>query len=50
MSTYDVVINASAQSSFYNIAKITKALGLSFKEFGTLLDKELPETYWDNEN
>ncbi len=45
MSTYDAVINATAQSSFYNITKITKALGLSFEEFGALLDKELPENF-----
>lgn len=50
MSTYDAIINASAQSSCYNIAKVIKGLGLNFKEFGTLLDKELPTTYWDNEN
>jgi len=49
MSTYDSVINASAQSSFYNIGKIIKALGISFEEFGALLDKELPNEYWDNE-
>lgn len=49
MSTYDAIINASAQSSFYNIGKIVKALGLSYEEFGKLLDKELPKNYWDNE-
>ena len=50
MSTYDTVINASAKSSFYNIAKIIKALGLNFEEFGKLLDEELPATYWDNDS
>ena len=50
MSTYDAIINASTQSSFYTIAKVIKALGLSFEEFGALLDKELPKAYWDNEN
>ena len=32
-----------------NLFEIIKALGLSFEEFGTLLDKELPSSYWDNE-
>ena len=50
MSTYDAIINASTQSSFYNIGKVVKGLGLSYKEFGELLDKELPASYWDSEN
>ncbi|MBR2430563.1 hypothetical protein IKB17_03755 [bacterium] len=50
MSTYDAIINASAQSSYYNISKVIKALGLSFTEFGALLDKELPPEYWNNES
>ena len=33
-----------------NLFEIVKALGLSFEEFGALLDKELPKTYWDNES
>ncbi len=45
MSTYDMVVNATAQASFYNITKIVKALGLSFEEFGAFLDKELPENF-----
>ena len=49
MSTYDAIINASSQSSFYNIAKVVKGLGLNFEKFGKLLDKELPKKYWDNE-
>ncbi len=44
-STYDDIINASRQSSFYNIAKVVKALDLSFEEFGKLLDKELPDNF-----
>ncbi len=43
MSTYDDIINAKTKSSFYNISKIIKGLGLTFEEFGQLLDKELPE-------
>lgn len=45
MSTYDTIVNGSAQASFYNIAKIIKALGLNFKEFGELLDNALPEGF-----
>lgn len=44
-STYDDIINANRQTSFYNIAKVVKALDLSFAEFGELLDKELPENF-----
>lgn len=47
MSTYDAIINASTQSSYYNIAKVIIALGLTFEEFGALLDKELPASYRD---
>jgi len=50
MSTYDAIINASTKSSCYNVSKFIKALGLNFKEFGALLDKELPPEYWNNEN
>jgi len=50
MSTYDAIINASTQSSFYNIAKVVKALDFNFEKFGALLDKELPASYWDNDN
>ena len=49
MSTYDAIINAAYQSSYYNIAKVVKALGLSFEEFGKMLDKELPENFMNNE-
>ena len=44
-STYDDIINASRQTSFYNIAKVVKALDLSFAQFGEMLDKELPDNY-----
>ena len=50
MSTYDAIINASTQSSCYNIGKVIRALGLSFAEFGALLDAELPPEYWNNDN
>ena len=33
-----------------SLCEIIKALGISFEEFGALLDKELPKEYWNNEN
>ncbi len=45
MSTYDNIINGSKQITFFNIAKVVKALNLSFEEFGRYLDKELPENF-----
>lgn len=45
MTTYDYVINAKTKASYYNIAKIARGLGLSFEEFGRLLDKELGEDF-----
>ncbi len=48
-STYDDIINAKTKATFYNIAKVTRALGLSFEEFGRLLDKELPKDLFDFE-
>ncbi len=44
-STYDNVINATKQTSFYNIAKIALALNMNFEQFGKLLDKELPKDF-----
>ncbi len=46
-STFDDIMSAKRLSSFYSIAKVIKALGLSFEEFGALLDKELPENFMD---
>ena len=48
-STYDAIINAKSKTYFYNIAKVVKALGLSFEEFGKMLDDELPENFMNNE-
>ena len=45
---YRAIINAKNKATFYNIARIIKALGLNFEEFGALLDKELPEDIFDN--
>ena len=33
-----------------SLCEIIKALGVSYGEFGALLDKELPQEYWNNEN
>ena len=44
-STYDDIISAKRKSSFFNVAKVIKALGFSFEEFGALLDKELPDNF-----
>ena len=45
MSTYDDIINCKTKASFYNVAKIIKALGLSFEDFGKLLDEELGKDF-----
>lgn len=50
MSTYDIIVNGQKQSSFYNIAKVIKALNLTFEEFGRLLDEELPADYFNADN
>lgn len=49
MSTYDYILLAKTNASFYNVAKIVKALGLTFEEFGALLDKELPKNFMSHE-
>ena len=33
-----------------SLFEIIKALGLTYKEFGELLDNELPKNYWDSED
>jgi len=45
MSTFDDIMNAKTKASFYNVAKIVKALGLNFQEFGKLLDEQLPPDF-----
>lgn len=45
MSTYDTIVSARKQSSCYNVAKVAKALDMSFEEFGRLLDQELPPDF-----
>ena len=48
-STYDAIIKAENHVYCYNVAKVVKALGMSFEEFGKLLDKELPENFMNSE-
>ncbi len=45
-SSLNSIENARAQIYFSNIAKVVRALGLSFEEFGALLDKELPKDFF----
>ena len=49
-TTYDNIINVKSQATFFNIAKIIKALGFTFEDFGKILDKELPENLFENDN
>ena len=42
-TTYDNIVNVKSQATFYNVAKVIKALGFSFEEFGKILDNELPK-------
>lgn len=48
-TTYDNFMNGKTETSFYNIAKIINGVGLSFGQFGDLLDKNLPDDFWDIE-
>lgn len=48
-TTYDNIINAKTQATFYNIAKLVRATGYNFTKFGALLDKKLPKSFWENE-
>ena len=49
-STYDDIVNGKHKISFYTVAKIVKALGLNFEEFGKMLDTELPEKFFNGED
>lgn len=50
MTTYDDIIAGRYQSTFYNIFKIVRALGMNLEEFGKLVDKELPPEIWEMED
>ena len=49
-STYDDIVNGKNQATFYNIAKIIKALGLTFEEFGIMLDEKLSQNFMINDD
>lgn len=49
MSTYDDIVKGRTNASFYNIFRVISALGLSFEEFGKLLDSKLPENFLKND-
>ena len=48
-STYDNIINATNNTSFYNLSKVIKGLGLNFSQFGEILDSNLPKEFWEEE-
>lgn len=50
VSTYDEILKGKKQTSFYNIFKIIRGLGLNFEEFGKLLDEKIPQSIWDLED
>ena len=49
-STFDDIIRANRMSTFFNIAKVVKALGLSFAEFGAMLDELLPDDFLESDD
>ncbi len=44
-SSLNLIENGNSKTYFSNIAKVIKALDMSFEEFGKLLDKELPKDF-----
>lgn len=44
-STMDCIEKARRASCFHNVMKIVDCLGLSYKDFMILVEKELPEGY-----
>ncbi len=46
-SSLNVIENGYSQAYFSKIAKVIKALGMTFEEFGKMLDEELPEDFID---
>ena len=52
-SSLNLIEKGSSQAYFSKIAKVVKSLGLSFEEFGKILDEELTKTpldkwVWEN--
>lgn len=44
-SLLNTIENGNTQTYFANVARVVKALGLSFEEFGKLLDDELGKDF-----
>ncbi|MBR2430562.1 hypothetical protein IKB17_03750 [bacterium] len=49
-TTLHMIEKGKNKSYVTSLFEVIKALGLSFTEFGALLDKELPPEYWNNES
>lgn len=47
-SSLNLIENGSSQAYFSKIAKVVKSLGMSFEEFGKLLDIELSEVIFNS--
>lgn len=47
VSSLNLIEKGSSQAYFSKIAKVVKSLGLSFEEFGKILDEELAKTPLD---
>ncbi len=45
-SSLNLIENGASQAYFSKIAKVAKALGMSFEEFGRILDEELGENFF----
>ena len=49
-TTLHMIENGKNKPYVTSLFNVIRALGLTFEEFGALLDKELPATYWSNED
>lgn len=48
-TTLYMIENGKNKPYITTLYEIIRHLGISNKEFGELLDKELPKSYWENE-
>lgn len=48
-TTLYMIMKGKNKAYVTNLFKIINSLGLSYKEFGALLDKELPKNFFENE-
>ena len=49
-TTLHMVENGKNKPIITSLAKIIEALGISYSDFGRLLDQELPKEYFEKEN